>query len=108
MYEVHTVENGVQATKVIEDLNRLGYEKDDIYILAHDKERSKDLTEGTSTESIGMSEQGMFDTLGNTFKSRGDELRSKMTSLGMTKSEADHYEEELDKGKVVVVGSRDE
>jgi hypothetical protein len=108
MYEVHTVENGVQATKVIEDLNRLGYEKEDIYILAHDKERSKDLTEGTHTESIGMSEQGMFDTLGNTFKSRGDELRSKMSSLGMTDSEAAHYEEELDKGKVVVVGSRDE
>ncbi|EDL63685.1 general stress protein [Bacillus sp. SG-1] len=107
MYEVHTVENGVHATKVIEELNRSGYEKDDIYIFAHDKERSKDLTEGTHTESVGMSEQGMFDSLGNTFKKRGDELRSKMSSLGLSDSEADRYEEELDKGKVVVIGSKE-
>jgi hypothetical protein len=107
LYKVLTVENGVHATKVIEDLNREGYEKDDIYIFAHDKERSKDLTEGTDTESVGIGEQGMFDKLGNTFKKRGDELRSKMSSLGLTDSEADRYEEELDKGKVVVVGSKD-
>lgn len=107
MYKVETVENGVQATKVIESLNREGYEKDDIYIFAHDKERSKDLTEGTHTESVGLGEQGVFDSLGNTFKKRGDELRSKMSSLGLTDAEADRYEEELDKGKVVVVGSKD-
>ena len=39
----------------------------------------------------------------NVFRSRGDELRSKMVSLGLTENEAAHMEEELDKGKVVIV-----
>lgn len=103
MHQVHVVENGVQAKEKIEVLAVSGYTKDDIYIFAHDKDRSEHLTDATHTESVGMKEQGMFDSLGNVFRSRGDELRSKMENLGLTKVEAEKYEEELDYGKVVVV-----
>jgi hypothetical protein len=103
MYQVHVVENGVQAKEKIEGLTLAGFTKDDIYLFAHDKDRSENLTDATNTENVGMKEQGMLDSLGNMFRSRGDELRSKMENLGLTNAEAEKYEEELDFGKVVVV-----
>ena len=103
MYQVHVVENGVQAKEKIDTLAAAGYTKEDIYLFAHDKDRSENLTEATNTESVGMSEQGLLDAVGNMFRSRGDELRNKMENIGLTSEEAAKYEEELDYGKVVVV-----
>ena len=40
------------------------------------------------------------------FRSRGDELRAKMESLGLTENEANKYEQELDFGKVVVIAEK--
>ena len=106
MYQVHVVENGVQAKEKIEVLTATGYTKEDIYIFAHDKDRSKHLTEITETEKDGNQEQGVLDNLGNMFRSRGDELRAKMESLGLTENEANKYEQELDFGKVVVIAEK--
>ncbi|MEH6943008.1 general stress protein [Bacillus sp. JJ722] len=103
MYQVHVVENGVQAKEKIDVLTATGYTKNDIYIFAHDKDRSEHLTEITNTKEVGVKEQGLLDSMGNVFRSRGDELRSKMTNLGLSSSEASKYEEEMDLGKVLVV-----
>jgi Heat induced stress protein YflT len=97
------VENGVQATETIKNLEAQGLSKDDIYLFAHDTARSKHLTENTDTNNVGMKEEGLFDKMANVFRSRGDELRSKMTSLGVNQNEAMRLEEELDEGKVVIV-----
>ncbi|MBD7938792.1 MULTISPECIES: general stress protein [Cytobacillus] len=105
MYKIEVVENGVQAVSIINSLENEGYTKKDIYLFAHDKDRSENLTDATDTNDIGMKEQGVFDSIGNVFKSRGDELRSKMRSVGMTDVEAERYEEVLDEGKLVIVGS---
>lgn len=107
MYKVEVVENVVGAKTKIETLTAEGYTKDDIYIFAHDKHRSEDITEGTGTESIGVKEQGIIESMGNLFKSRGDELRAKMKAAGMNQTEADTYEEELDKGKLVIVANKE-
>ncbi|WP_026695940.1 general stress protein [Peribacillus kribbensis] len=104
MYQVHVVENGLQAK---EKIDSLGFSKENVYLFAHDKDRSEHLTEATHTEEVGMGEQGLLSSLGNVFKSRGDELRSKMESLGLTKQEAAQYETELDKGRVVLVATDD-
>lgn len=106
METVRVVENGVQAKKEIEQLIMQGYTKDEIYLLAHDKERSDDLTDSLDISDIGMSEQGVMDSLANVFRTRGDELRSKMESLGLSSNDAERYEKELDLGKVVVVASK--
>ena len=45
MKNVRVVENGVQAKEAIEQFLNRGYTKDEVYLLAHDKNRSKDLTE---------------------------------------------------------------
>jgi hypothetical protein len=107
MYKVNVVENGLQATEIINDLMNDGYEKDHIYLFAHDEDRSKDLTDATDTGTVGMKEQGLFDQVGNVFRKRGDELRTKMTSLGLTDMEAEKYEQALDQGRVVLVAARD-
>jgi hypothetical protein len=97
------VENAVQAKKEIDDLATKGYTHDDIYIFAHDKRRSDNITDALNTEEVGMKEQGFLDSMKNMFSSRGDELRSKMEAAGLSSQEADAYEKELDEGKLVII-----
>ncbi|MBT2570675.1 general stress protein [Planococcus sp. ISL-110] len=101
-----TVENAVQAKKEIEKLETQGYTHDDIYIFAHDKKRNKDITKALDTEEVGMKEQGFLDSMKNMTSSRGDELRAKLAAAGLSDQEAEQYEEELDKGKLVIVANK--
>ncbi len=55
---------------------------------------------------MGVSEQGAFDLMANVFRSRGDELRSKIHSLGLSDVEAQQYERELDQGRVLVIATK--
>jgi hypothetical protein len=106
MTQVRLVENGLQAKKEIEQFLHQGFTKDEVYLLAHGKDRSEDLSDALNTNDIGVSEQGFFDSIANVFRSRGDELRSKMESLGLTHSEAQQFEKELDRGRVIVVAAK--
>ena len=81
MENVKVVENGVEAKKVIEQFIMKGFKKDDIYLLAHDKNRSEDLSDALKINDVGIAEQGLFESIGNVFRSRGDELRTKLESL---------------------------
>lgn len=103
-----TVENALQAKTEIDKLASQGYDHDDIYIFAHDKKRQKDVTDALDTESVGMKEQGFLDSMKNMTSSRGDELRAKMEGAGLTKQEAEEYEEELDKGKLVIIANKND
>ncbi|MFO1445158.1 general stress protein [Bacillus sp. Bva_UNVM-123] len=103
MVNVKVVENGVEAKKEIEQFIMQGFHKHEIYLLAHDEHRSKDLSDSLDINDIGIEEQGVFDSIANVFRSRGDELRSKFESLGLSTAEAERYEEESDHGKCVVV-----
>ncbi|MBT2699718.1 general stress protein [Bacillus sp. ISL-40] len=106
MTQVKIVENGLQAKKEIEQFIKQGFEKDEVYLLAHGKDRSEDLSDALDTNEIGVNEQGVFDSIANVFRSRGDELRSKMESLGLTNTEAQQFEKELDRGRVLVVAAK--
>ena len=105
MKQVKIVENGVEAKRVIDQFLNQGYTKDEVYLLAHDKDRSEDLTDATHTNEIGVPEQGVLDSVANVFRTRGDELRSKLQSLGLSDIEAQQFEKELDQGRVVVVAT---
>ncbi|WP_433745532.1 general stress protein [Falsibacillus pallidus] len=107
MYKVEVVQNGVEAVNTVEAMKSQGYGEEEIYIFAHNRDRSEDLTEATDTGEVSFKEQGLFESFGNLFRSRGDELRSKMRSLGVTEVEADRFESELDKGKLVLVASKE-
>ncbi|MGO1060259.1 general stress protein [Planococcus sp. FY231025] len=99
-----TVENALQAKSEIERLESQGYDDDDIYIFAHDPRRQHDIAEALDAEDA---DSGFMSKLKNLTTSRGDQLRSEMQSVGLTKEEADQYEEELDKGKLVIIAKKD-
>lgn len=102
------VENGTLAVKEIQHLSTSGYLADHIYVLAHDSDRTDKIAEITDAKEIGIKEEGVFDSLANLFRSRGDELRAKIVSLGFTEEEAAFYEQQLDQGKVLVVAKKDQ
>lgn len=106
MENVKIVENGVQAKKEIADLMMEGFTKDEIYLFAHDEDRSEHLTDALEISAVGVGEQGVFESFANVFRSRGDELRAKLESLGLSAAAAERCEEQMDDGKVVVVASK--
>jgi Heat induced stress protein YflT len=106
MNTVKVVENGVQAKREIEQLIMQGYTKEEIYLLAHDNSRSENLTDSLDINDIGVSEQGVFESVANVFRTRGDELRAKLEALGLESRDAELYEQDLDLGKVIVVAKK--
>lgn len=101
------VNNGIQAVEEVNRLRNSGYLRDDIYVLAHDGDRTDRIADTASANEIGIKEEGMFDALANVFRSRGDQLRTKITSLGFTEAEAQFYERELDLDKVLVIAGKE-
>lgn len=97
------VNNGVEAVDVAKDLQRQGFSQDQIYVLAHERDRTNLIAGAADANRIGIAEEGMIDSIANLFRSRGDELRSKIRSLGFSSYEAGRYESELDNGKVLVM-----
>ncbi|WP_308858123.1 general stress protein [Paenibacillus sp. R14(2021)] len=100
---VQIVTTAMDALHTVQELNRRGYKQEDIYVLAHDSEQTKSLSETASANEIGMKEEGMFQAMANVFRSRGDEIRSQLQSIGLTELEAERYEEELDRGRLLVI-----
>ncbi|WP_106766981.1 general stress protein [Paenibacillus faecalis] len=101
------VENGTLAVQEIQNLQNAGYVTDQIYVLAHDWEKTERIAKASEAKEIGILEEGVFDSIANLFRSRGDELRAKIVSLGFSEAEADFYEKQLDLGRVLVIAKRD-
>ncbi|MEH7492248.1 general stress protein [Neobacillus niacini] len=106
MEAIKIVENGLEAKREIAHFMMEGFTKDEIYIFAHDENRTEHLTDALEISAVGVGEQGVFASIANVFRSRGDELRSKLESLGLSASAAERCEEQMDHGKVVVVASK--
>lgn len=102
------VSGGVEAAKTVDELRSAGYPSDDIYVLAHERDRTDQIADLTAAQEIGIKEEGILTSIANLFRSRGDELRAKIVSLGFTEAEAAFYEKELDLGKVLVIAIRRE
>lgn len=100
--KVYTVNTAREAEAKIQDLANLGYNRDHLYVLAHDKKRTEHIAEQAAASEIGVSEEGVFTAIANLFRSHGDELRAKMTSMGVSMQHAEMLERELDKGKIVI------
>lgn len=100
---VKVVDNAVEALDTVKRFRMEGYTQDNVYIIAHNDERTHHIAEAARANEVGITEEGPIRGMVSMFKSKGDELRSKMESIGLTKSEAHRYEEELDRGKIVVI-----
>jgi hypothetical protein len=106
METLKIVENGVEARKEIAQFQMQGFTKDEIYLFAHDHNRAEHLTEALNISAIGVGEQGVFESIANVFRSRGDELRSKLESLGLSAHASELCEEQMDHGRVIVIASK--
>jgi hypothetical protein len=100
---IKILENAEKALEEIKDLYQTGYEMDDIFVLAHHADVTHKIAAIANTKEIGIAEEGIYQSLANVFKSRGDELRAKFISLGVSEVEATRLEAELDKGHVAVI-----
>jgi hypothetical protein len=100
---VRVVENGARAMEEIDALYRQGYAPEDIYVLAHDKNDTDYLAGAADVNTISVKEEGMLQSIANWFRSRGDELRAKLESMGCTPREAQAYEAEMDRGRIIVM-----
>jgi hypothetical protein len=97
------VDNGARAMEEINTLHRQGYLPEDIFVLAHDKDRTEYLAGAADVNTITLEEEGVIKSIANMFRSRGDELRSKLEAMGCSPREAEMHEAELDRGKVIIM-----
>jgi len=106
METVYVVQNSVKAKEKIDELTLQGYTREQIYVIHHEKDSTDKLSDNLHVNEVGLKEEGITEKVAHIFRSRGDELRSQFESLGLTKMEAERYEEELDLGKIVIVAKR--
>lgn len=99
---VHEFNSQQELIAAASDLKARGIHEDNLYVLSHEKDDTKDIANDADVNTIGLKEEGLGTALSNVFESRGDELRNKMTELGLSDVEADQYEKKLDMGKILL------
>ncbi|MBP1153891.1 MULTISPECIES: general stress protein [unclassified Paenibacillus] len=101
--KIRLVNDEEAVIRAIRGFREEGHSLNEIYVLAHNDEQTEGLSQLTDTNTIGIMEEGMATAFANLFRSRGDQLRAKLEGLGISASEADRYESELDKGRIMVL-----
>ncbi|HFK1717921.1 general stress protein [Bacillus cereus] len=100
---VHEYQNEQEVVMKVKELELQGIHQDDIYVLAHEKHRAERIADDTNTNMIGVKEQGLGTSIINFFSRKGDELRNQMEEMGLSREEANLYEEKLDQGKILLL-----
>lgn len=94
--------NDEKLVQDVEELQRLGVSREDVYVLSHDDDRTERVASHADANTIGAAETGFANAVGNIFSKKGDELRNKMHEIGFSEEEAARFEERLDEGKVLL------
>ncbi|ALC84016.1 MULTISPECIES: general stress protein [Bacillus] len=94
--------NDEKLIQDVEELKRLGVNREDIYVLSHDDDRTNRVATHANANTIGAAETGLADAVGNIFSKKGDELRNKMYDIGFSEAESASFEERLDEGKLLL------
>src|SRR5699024_3860607 len=100
-FKVYHNDDRIQEDIAILKSNQV--EKENIYVLSHDDDRTDRIASNADANTIGAAEQGLADAVKTTFEKQGDELRNKFENIGFSKEEATEYEAELDKGGVFLI-----
>ncbi|WP_375705710.1 general stress protein [Bacillus anthracis] len=100
---VHEYENEQEVVMKVKELELQGIHQDDIYVLTNEKHLTKKIADDTNTNTIGVKEQGLGTSIINFFSKKGDELRNQMEEMGLSKEEANLYEEKLDQGRILLL-----
>jgi hypothetical protein len=94
--------NDEQLVQDVKELQRLGVNSEDVYVLSHDDDRTDRVADHANANTIGSAETGLASTVENIFNKKGDELRNKIHEIGFTEAEAAQFEKKLDEGKVLL------
>ncbi|MDY0395686.1 general stress protein [Virgibacillus halophilus] len=98
-----------QLSDSIDKIRKNGVNDDDIYILAYDNPHDRRTRKKTDANKIGARVTGVGTAMKNIFRGKSDTLISKMKEIGFDQSKAQQLENELDKGKsLLVVTNEDE
>lgn len=62
--------NDEQLMKDVEELQKMGVAKEDVYVLAHDDDRTERLADNTNANTIGAKETGFKHAVGNIFNKK--------------------------------------
>ncbi|MCU7754070.1 general stress protein [Bacillus cereus] len=100
---VYEYQNEQEVVMKVKELELKGIHQDDIYVLTHEKYITKKIADDTNTNTIGVKEQGLGTSIINFFSKKGDELRNQMEEMGLSKEEANLYEEKLDQGRILLL-----
>ncbi|PGT54393.1 general stress protein [Bacillus cereus] len=100
---VHEYQNEQEVVMKVKQLELQGVRQGDIYVLTHEKHLTKKIADDTNTNTIGVKEQGLGTSIINFFSKKGDELRNQMEEIGLSKEEANLYEEKLDQGRILLL-----
>lgn len=100
--------NDEDLVSEIQELSAKGIPRNDLYVLAHDDDRTKRLADRAVANTIGIEEQGLGTAVGNIFRHKGNELRTKLQQFGYTEIESEQLEEKLDNGKVLLLIDSDQ
>ncbi|HFK1749986.1 TPA: general stress protein [Bacillus cereus] len=100
---VYEYQNEQEVVMKVKELELQGIHQDDIYVLTHEKHITKKIADDTNTNTIGVKEQGLGTSIINFFSKKGDELRNQMEEMGLSKEEANLYEEKLNQGKILLL-----
>ncbi|MBH0228891.1 general stress protein [Halobacillus yeomjeoni] len=100
---VREYSNDEKLMEDVKSLKQKGIDNENIYILAHDDDRTERISSNVNANTIGLSEQDLKKVLGNIFSKQGDELRTKLQEMGLSEQEAEEYEEDMDEGKVLLI-----
>ncbi|MEC5425151.1 general stress protein [Virgibacillus sp. C22-A2] len=105
---IKTYSNDEQLKTDISLLKDKGVNKEDVYVLSHDEDRTKRIAGSADTNTIGIKEMDFGNAVGTLFSKKGDELRTKLEEMGFSKAEAENYEEDMDEGKVLLIVTNNE
>lgn len=102
---VKEFKNDIELMDEVKSLSRKGVSKDELYVLAHDQDRTERVAENAGASKIGIKEVGFDTYVSNIFHKKGDELRSQLKELGLSPSEANNYEEKMDQGTILLINT---
>ncbi|MBY0123387.1 general stress protein [Bacillus sp. S/N-304-OC-R1] len=99
---VRECDNAIEVLNEVKAFEFSGVQPDQMYVLAHERDRTNEMADQLGINTIGLKEEGLGTALKNLFEGRGDSLRNKMQEMGLSKEEADVYEMKLDHGKILL------
>ena len=100
--EVKEFKDDLALKEEIDKLNEKGVSKDNLFIMSHDDDHTDRVADSIEAGKLG---EGFKTEKGKVFNRKGDELREQFKELGFNQEEAEDFEEQLDRGSILLINT---